>query len=235
MGRLMPDNAFPESCCDGGECALDDNSCQPCGCDKGAKWMCDRHAAEFAAKRGVTMRGEEDATVRVIDYQKPQQTFRCNQCGLESPHHASNCVQFGSGRALVEGNDTWPLPSPFTIPLHVKPQIGPGGAPTRATSLPTDGSERKKYPVASGVLDYFPDALVAVSKVSWAGNEQHNPGQSLRWDRSKSQDEADTMMRHFLQRGTVDIDGTRHSAKMVWRALAILQKEIEDELKVKAA
>jgi hypothetical protein len=107
--------------------------------------------------------------------------------------------------------------------------IGLGGAPTRATTLPTDPAERKRHPVASGVLDYFPDALVAVANVSWQGNEQHNPGQPLHWARSKSTDEADTMLRHFLQRGTRDTDGQRHTAKMVWRALALLQKEIEAE------
>lgn len=107
--------------------------------------------------------------------------------------------------------------------------LGPGGAPTRATTLPTDPAERKKHPVASGVMDYFPDAIVAVSKISYIGNEQHNPGLPLRWTRGKSADEADTMMRHFLQRGTLDVDGVRHSAKMAWRALALLQKEIETE------
>ena len=35
------------------------------------------------------------------------------------------------------------------------------------------------------------------------------------------------MLRHFLQRGSLDGDGLRHSAKMAWRALALLQKEIE--------
>jgi len=107
--------------------------------------------------------------------------------------------------------------------------IGLGGAPTRATTLPEAPAERKKYPVASGVLDYFPDAIVALSNVSWRGNEQHNPGQPLHWARGKSADESDTMIRHFLQRGSLDSDGIRHSAKMVWRALAILQKEIEAE------
>lgn len=107
--------------------------------------------------------------------------------------------------------------------------MGIGGAPTRATTLPKVAAERKKHPVATGVLDYFPDAIVAVSNVSWVGNEQHNPGQPLHWARSKSSDEADTMIRHFLERGTLDSDGVRHSAKMVWRALAILQKEIENE------
>jgi hypothetical protein len=106
---------------------------------------------------------------------------------------------------------------------------GPGSAPSRATTLPSDPAARKAHPVASGVLDYFPDAIAAISHVSWTGNEQHNPGQPLHWDRSKSKDEADTMMRHFLERGTLDKDGMRHTAKMAWRALAILQKEIEAE------
>lgn len=105
--------------------------------------------------------------------------------------------------------------------------IGLGGAPMRATTLPENPAERKQYPIAAGVLDYFPDALVALSKVSWHGNEQHNKGKPLHWDRSKSGDEADTLIRHFLQRGTLDTDGLRHTAKMAWRALALLQKEIE--------
>jgi hypothetical protein len=107
------------------------------------------------------------------------------------------------------------------------PKIGIGGGPTRATTLPNDAAGRKEYPVASGVLDYFADAIVAVSHVSYLGNEQHNPGQPLHWARGKSTDESDTIIRHFLQRGTLDTDGQRHSAKLAWRALALLQKEIE--------
>jgi hypothetical protein len=105
--------------------------------------------------------------------------------------------------------------------------VGLGGAPTRATTLPATAAERKQYPVATGVLDYFPDALAAISNVSYRGNQQHNPGKPLHWDRNKSADEADTMIRHFLQRGTLDTDGVPHSAKMAWRALALLQKELE--------
>jgi hypothetical protein len=108
-------------------------------------------------------------------------------------------------------------------------KLGIGGAPTRATTLPEDAAERKKYPVGTGFLDYFPDAIVAVAHISYRGNEQHNPGQPLHWARSKSADEADTLIRHFLQRGTLDTDGVRHSAKLAWRALALLQKEIEDD------
>lgn len=107
-------------------------------------------------------------------------------------------------------------------------KVGMGGAPTRATILPEGAAERKKYPIASGLMDYFPDALVLVSHISYRGNQQHNPDKPLHWDRSKSSDEADTMMRHFLQRGTLDTDGVPHSAKMAWRALALLQKELEE-------
>jgi hypothetical protein len=99
-------------------------------------------------------------------------------------------------------------------------------------SLPTDSAARKNVPVTSGVLDYFPDAIAAVAEVSRVGNEQHNPGQPLHWDRSKSTDHADCIARHLLERGTVDVDGMRHSAKLAWRALALLQVELENLVKV---
>jgi Domain of unknown function (DUF5664) len=90
--------------------------------------------------------------------------------------------------------------------------------------------ERKAHPLATGCVDYFPDALLAVAHVSHIGNKQHNGDNTpLHWDRAKSTDEADALMRHFLQRGTLDTDGVRHSAKVCWRSLALLQKEIEAE------
>ena len=97
--------------------------------------------------------------------------------------------------------------------------------------LPTEAVKRKEIPLATGFLDYFPDAAIAVAELSKIGNDQHNPGQALHWDRSKSQDESDALLRHFLERGTRDTDGVRHSAKVAWRALALLQKEIEGETK----
>jgi hypothetical protein len=77
------------------------------------------------------------------------------------------------------------------------------------------------------VIDYFPDALAAIAECSRIGNEQHNPGKPLHWDRSKSGDESDALIRHFVERGTMDGDGIRHTTKVAWRALALLQKEIE--------
>lgn len=96
-------------------------------------------------------------------------------------------------------------------------------------TITKDAKERKALPICTGVLDYFPDALLEVAAISRAGNEQHNPGQPLHWDKSKSTDHADSCVRHLLERGTRDSDGGRHSAKAAWRALANLQIEIEVE------
>jgi hypothetical protein len=96
-------------------------------------------------------------------------------------------------------------------------------------TLPTDAAQRKEIPVCTGVLDYFTAALAEVAKVSKVGNDQHNPGEPLHWARDKSNDQADCIARHLMERGTIDTDGMRHSAKLAWRALALLQLELEAE------
>ena len=95
--------------------------------------------------------------------------------------------------------------------------------------LPTDSKVRKGIPIGTGVVDYFPLALAEVARCSKAGNDQHNPGKSLHWDKSKSTDHADCLLRHFIDRGKKDSDGIRESARMAWRALALLQTEMENE------
>lgn len=97
--------------------------------------------------------------------------------------------------------------------------------------MTADAKERKNTPVFSGFIKYFPDAMAEVAHLSWVANEQHNPGESMRWDRSKSKDEHDALVRHLIEAGTRDTDGMRHSAKVAWRAMAALQKEIEAEAK----
>lgn len=96
-------------------------------------------------------------------------------------------------------------------------------------ALPKDAASRKNLPITSGVLDYFPMAIAAVAAISKAGNDQHNPGQPMHWNRGKSSDHADCIARHLIQRGDFDTDGMRHSAKLAWRALALLQEELEAE------
>lgn len=88
--------------------------------------------------------------------------------------------------------------------------------------LPTDAKERKAIPVYSGFVAYFPRAIAEVAKVSRIGNEQHNPGTPLHWDRSKSGDEKDALMRHILE---------GEWAQVAWRAMANLEKELEKQAK----
>ena len=96
--------------------------------------------------------------------------------------------------------------------------------------LPKDSAARKDLPLARGLLDYFPDALAAVAKLSRKGNDKHNPGGPLHWSREKSSDHADCIVRHLIERGTVDAeDGLLHDVKVAWRALAMCQLAIEKQ------
>jgi hypothetical protein len=99
--------------------------------------------------------------------------------------------------------------------------------------LPTEPQARKNMPIARGVLNYFPAAIAAVAEVSRVGNEQHNPGEPMHWARSKSDDHADCIARHLIDAGKLDNDGLRHTAKLAWRALALLQLELEAAATVK--
>ncbi len=91
----------------------------------------------------------------------------------------------------------------------------------REQNLPEDADSRADYPLDDGLFGYFAAALLEVAKVSKIGNDQHNPGQPMHWDRSKCRDHGNKIMRHQLDAGKLDrVDGTRHSAKVAWRALA---------------
>ena len=101
--------------------------------------------------------------------------------------------------------------------------------------------ERKRRPVSSGVLKYFPNAIKEVAYASYMGNEQHHPGEPLHWDKSKSTDEPDALVRHLmdhLEGNPVDDDGVLHLAKTAWRSLAMLErylieKKIEEHPRTK--
>jgi len=85
------------------------------------------------------------------------------------------------------------------------------------TVLPTDAAERKKYPLFTGCLNYFPNALLLVARCSFESNKQHHPDEPLHWDPNKSPDELDACGRHILE-GEWD--------KVAWRALAHLERMI---------
>lgn len=89
---------------------------------------------------------------------------------------------------------------------------------TNMNLFPSDPHERKKYPIYSTVLSYFPSAIAAVSRHCVSGNVQHNMGDEYIWGRSKSTDHLDCMIRHAMEG---DLPA------MAWRALAALQEDLE--------
>lgn len=87
--------------------------------------------------------------------------------------------------------------------------------------LPTEAKERKAIPVYSGFVKYFPKAMAAVAKISMTGGIQHGQlPDELFWDRSKSGDELDALMRHMLE---------EEWGQVAWRAMANLEKQLERE------
>lgn len=86
--------------------------------------------------------------------------------------------------------------------------------------LPHDSDERKKFPLASAFLDYFPSAVVHLANHSFVANEKHNPGQPVHWSRDKSNDHRDAAMRHLIEGDW---------AGLAWRGMALLQLELESK------
>lgn len=93
--------------------------------------------------------------------------------------------------------------------------------------FPSDSAERKKYPIYSGFLQYFPSAVALVARHSYEGNEKHNPGKPLQHDRSKSGDELDALCRHLVEHGPPDLEG--ELVAVAWRAMSALQKYAESQ------
>ena len=108
-----------------------------------------------------------------------------------------------------------------------------------ANDVPTAGrllgrltsEQRKRYPVATGFLDYFPDAIALVAHLSWAAGAKHHPGEPTHWERSKSTDQPDCLARHLIERDGSDyitlengeVVEIPHRVAMAWRAMAELQ------------
>lgn len=95
--------------------------------------------------------------------------------------------------------------------------------------LPTDSKARKRVPMFSGLLAYFPDALAAVAEHSFNSNEKHNPGEPLHWSRKKSSDHLDCCVRHLTDIAT-GADKIEELKALSWRALAELQLTLEAKM-----
>lgn len=128
-------------------------------------------------------------------------------------------------RADKEPGPTGPIPSFMRSPTWGSTSMPP--PPPRRLLSHMSSAERKEYPITTGCLDYFPDALALVANVSFKGNQKHNPGQPLHHARGKSSDHADCILRHLTERDFLDPDNMEHAAALAWRALAYLQEMAE--------
>ncbi len=135
-------------------------------------------------------------------------------------------------RSTLEGWEPAPtgrINAAGTYEHSVAPEVA---CPAVPPFMSTDSAVRKNMPVATGVLAYFPDALLCVAWISKVGNDKHNPGKPLHWAKEKSGDEPDAMVRHVLDsfRGVAPDPGLEplgdlgHMASIAWRALANLQR-----------
>lgn len=154
----------------------------------------------------------------------------CRSCSARHGEmHTEDCPR---SPAWASSKKTAPMhpetPEHAVAPLPAAPVAH--SEPDRRVSLPDDAKARLEYPMADGLLDYFPNALAEVSRLSYAATQQHHPDQEMHWDRSKSTDHRNKIMRHLVDTGKLDDKGMRHSAMVAWRALALLQEEMERDL-----
>lgn len=118
-----------------------------------------------------------------------------------------------------------PAPAWVTAELEkAEAAMAPG---VEKAHMTTDSAARKQAPITTGFMDYFPDAVADVARLSKAANDKHNPGEPMHWSRGKSDDHADCIGRHMIDRGTIDTDKFLHDTKVAWRAMAQLQLAIE--------
>ncbi len=92
----------------------------------------------------------------------------------------------------------------------------------------------------SGCLNYFPAALAGVARISFWGNEKHNPGEPLHHARGKSMDHGDCIIRHMVDLQEALAAANRNqdvgqadwvqqrildeASCLAWRALALSQE-----------
>ncbi|MEE8537838.1 MAG: dATP/dGTP diphosphohydrolase domain-containing protein [Acidobacteriota bacterium] len=151
-------------------------------------------------------------------------TYACN--ALMGANDRLAMIQGKPGRLELEqraaGATAMTLPEFLE---HTRPQLT-CKIPT-GSALPDDSAKRKDIPLFSGVVRYFPAALIAVAKVSQFGNMKHNPGsKELLHSRGISADHADCILRHLIdmdEGSGVDKNNLPAVAMIAWRALALCQ------------
>ncbi len=94
--------------------------------------------------------------------------------------------------------------------------------------LPTDSAVRKTIPIYRGFIKPFGEAMAAVAQLTAVATKQHHPDGGVWWDKSKSIDELDALLRHMVDDASDplsrDAEGVLHAVKIGWRAMANLQR-----------
>jgi hypothetical protein len=171
--------------------------------------------------------------MRIKDLPEPYKTLALHRSDEEEDD--GRLSPAFSWRATREGWEFWdavcegemptiPEASLKEINWQVLSQKDPSTCYKKA--LPTDSQERKQFPVYSGCIAYFPNALAQVAHLSYLGNLKHHPDKPLHWDQDKSTDEKDCEMRHMidaLQAATHEEMVTELASK-AWRSLADLER-----------
>lgn len=193
----------------------------------------------IAAMPFVSTRRAEDCEPATCPNGKCNATGECiEQTAREMRELGEDLTQHLAGRHVrCDGCDGYNCDNGCAYPGVLSPPLVPEADPQRAVPeqpvrqrlIDADSATRKTFPMARGLIDYFPDALAAVAHVSYLGNEKHNPGEPMHHARGKSTDHADCILRHLVGRGGFDGD-IRESAALAWRALALLQEELETEM-----
>ena len=83
----------------------------------------------------------------------------------------------------------------------------------------SNSEQRKRVPIYTGFIKYFPDAIIEVTKQSTRGMLQHD---TPTWNKDISKDELDALMRHMIEEDW---------AAVAWRAMANLQRKCDEENK----
>ncbi len=110
-----------------------------------------------------------------------------------------------------------------TVPVATTPK------PPESTLFP---GPRKEYPVLTAALMYFPHAFAELARCSYLANEQHNPGEPVHWDYTKSVGDGNELLRHLMDAlgpNPIDAEGVHHDVKVLWRAAELVERRIRRE------
>lgn len=136
--------------------------------------------------------------------------WKCGLCGTERDRFDINCPGCRGNKAP-----------------RYEDQTGHVSHPLRSYT----SAERKDMPLQKVLSEYFPDAFMALARLSRKANEKHNPGEPMHWARNKSTDHLDCAARHLLTPNAVDPDtGEIELVAALWRCAAALQLAEEKRL-----